>query len=123
MGRWRRIGERTEMDDDSDLWELWQGEILIGKLDVTDQDMFWFTARFEPTAVFEPYRALFAEGQDLRLSDDPAWGEWLRKTNNLGMHLTRVYNQARASEFILYINDDEASFRPSFDQFRKVSSA
>ncbi len=103
---------------ESEFWELRQGETLIGKLEITDQDMFWFDARFEARAAFEPYRQLFAAGKDLALIDNPGWDEWARETHSLGMHLTRAYDQARASEFFLYINDDKASFRPNFDQFR-----
>jgi hypothetical protein len=100
-------------------WELRQGETLIGTLKVSDHDMFWFDAQFESTEAFEPYRALFAEGQSLtdeEQTDD--WGLWLDKTNKLGMSLVRLRDAEIASEFILYINDDRAYFRPSFDRLQ-----
>jgi hypothetical protein len=106
-------------EDDTDIWELRKGDILIGTLDVYDQDMFWFTARFIPTAEFEPYRQVFSEGQALVGED--GWYEWLRKINSFGMRLIRAYNQAVASEFILYINDNEAGFRPNFDKHRSTN--
>jgi hypothetical protein len=106
----------NEFEDDSDIWELRKGAILIGTFDVYDQDMFWFTAHYVPATEFEPYRQVFSEGQAL-LGED-GWYEWLRKINGFGMRLVRVYDQAVASEFILYINENEAGFRPNFDKYR-----
>jgi hypothetical protein len=100
-------------EDDTDIWELRKGDILIGTLDVYDQDMFWFTAHFAPTTEFEPYRQVFSEGQ--ALVGEVSWNEWVRKINSFGMRLVRLGNNATASEFILYINDNEVGFRPRFD--------
>ena len=99
-----------------DRWELRKDDILIGTLNVYDQDMFWFTAHFVPTAAFEPYRAIFSEGEALVGED--GWYLWARKINTLGMKLVRLDDQNVASEFILYIKDEEASFRPVLDKYR-----
>ena len=104
------------MSETQDRWELWQGETLIGTLTIFDQDMFWFSALFEPTAAFEPYRPTFDEGNRVRTADDAdAWAAWHDKLNGLGLHLVRLRDQAVASEFILYIDGREAEFRPRFD--------
>jgi hypothetical protein len=107
----------NDIEDDSDVWELRKGDVLIGTLNVYDQDMFWFTARFVPTNEFEPYGQVFSKGR--ALVGEESWYDWAREINTFGMRLIRLYDHATASEFFLYINDNEASFRPNFDKFRK----
>lgn len=108
------------MNDDRDIWELRKGDVLIGTLDVYDQDMFWFSAHFIPTPEFESYEAIFSEGRALVNKDDNSdWGQWVRNINSFGLHLIRLYNKATASEFILYINKDDSGFRPNFDKYGK----
>jgi hypothetical protein len=93
--------------------------MLVGRLVIYDQDMFWYTARFEPTAEFTPYRALFQEGAALREGDDPdRWTAWQEQVRGLGLTLVRLYDNAVASESILYIDGSRADFRPRFDQHR-----
>jgi hypothetical protein len=106
------------LENDTDIWELRKDDTLIGTLDVYDQDMFWFTAHFTRTIAFEPYSAIFSEGQSLVGKD--TWYEWLKIINSFEMQLVRLYNEAVASQFILYVNDNEASFRPNFDKYRKA---
>ncbi len=109
----------NEIKDDSNVWELRKGDVVIGTLDVHDQDMFWFTAHFTPTSEFEHYRSIFSEGRSfVSKSNNLEWAKWYDKINSFGMHMIRLHNQDTVSEFILYINDDEADFRPHFDKLR-----
>jgi hypothetical protein len=102
--------------DNTDRWELRHGEALIGTLTIVDQDMFWYSALFDPTPEYAAYRPIFEEGNSIRTADDPdAWGAWQKKVFALGLRLVRLRDQAVAGEFILYIDGNEAEFRPRFD--------
>ena len=105
------------LEDDKNLWELRKGDVLIGTLDVYEQDMFWHTAHFRPTPAFEPYKVAFSEGRDIpdEGAEQVKWGKWADKISSFGLRLIRLRTQDIASQFILYINDDEASFRALFD--------
>jgi hypothetical protein len=104
------------MNDESEIWELRHGDILIGTLHVTEQDMPWYNAQFEPTSAYAEYRPVFEEGSSVRSGDDPdAWSAWRKKVSDLGLRLMRHHDQAVASEFILYIDGTTADFRPYFD--------
>lgn len=104
------------MNDEPEIWELRHADVVIGKLTITDQDMFWFHSRFEATPEFEPYRDLFAESSHFAADvEDQVWDAWYEKIQNLGLHLIRLRDSAVASEFILYIDGDQSSFRPRFD--------
>ena len=105
--------------NDKDIWELRQGDVLIGTLDVYDQDMFNHTAHFMPTAAFEPYRGTFAEGSSIPPEREDLWDQWAEKILSSGMKLIRLRDQKVASMFILYINDDIAGFRALFDDLNK----
>ena len=104
------------MPHNTDIWELRHGETLIGTLTVTDDDMPWLSADFEPTPEFAPYRAIFNEGNSVRTADNAdAWSAWNEKVRGLGLRLVRLSDQAVTSDFILYIDGHEAEFRPRFD--------
>jgi hypothetical protein len=104
------------MNDESEIWELRRGDISIGTLNVTDQDVSWYSAQFEPTLEFALYSSIFEEGNGVRSGDDePAWSTWRKKVHELGLRLIRLHDQAVASEFILYIDGSTADFRPHFD--------
>jgi hypothetical protein len=104
------------MNDESEVWELRHGDVLIGTLNVTEQDTPWCNARFEPTSEYAPFRPVFEEGNDVRAGDDPdTWITWRKKVHDLGLRLIRLHDQAVASEFILYIDGSSADFRPYFD--------
>ena len=102
------------MDDDLDIWELRHGDTLIGTFTVTDQDMFWFSATFEPTAAFQQYKPLFDEDSNLG-SDDAAIeksNDLQQEINDLGLYLIRPRDGERSSLMILHINrDNTAGFR------------
>ena len=115
--QWRYIGaksrKRSVLDEEQAKWSIWelrQNETLIGRLIVEDQDMFWYSCRFEPTPAFEPYRSLFAEGQELFDKDDE-FTRWYNQINNLGIKLMRPSDGTTAKEYLLYINDSKADFR------------
>jgi hypothetical protein len=97
-----------------DVWELRQQDTLIARLHITDQDMFWYTASFEAAPAFEPHRALFAVGRTL-VDQPEKFDAWYEAAQDLGMYLIRLRDAAKASEFILYVEENEASFRPLFD--------
>ncbi len=99
------------MDDEAEFWELRHGAEVVGRLTITDQDMFWFTAHFEPTPLYAEYQPIIEAAPD----SDEGWRAWYEQVQRLGLHLIRLYNQATAHEFILYIQGDRADFRPVFD--------
>jgi hypothetical protein len=104
------------MNDESEIWELRHGDVLIGTLQVTEQDIPWYNSRFEPASEYADYRPVFEEGNGVRSGDDPdAWSAWRKKVHELGLRLIRLHDQAGASEFILYIDANTADFRPYFD--------
>jgi hypothetical protein len=106
------------MSDDN-VWELRKGETLIGTLRVFEQDMFWYSANFEPSPTFVALRPIFDEGNTIRMEDSEqswsAWGMWCEKVAQLGLRLVRLYDHTIATQFILYIEDGQAEFRPHFD--------
>jgi hypothetical protein len=109
--------EIQAMSEEQEIWELRRGDVLVGRLVIYDQDMFWYTARFEPTAEFAPYRPLFQEGAALREGDDPdRWAAWQEQVRGLGLMLVRLRDNVAASDFILYIDGAAADFRPRFEQ-------
>jgi len=100
----------------TDLWELRHGDELIGRLTIFDQDMFWYSALFDPMPEYAAYRPIFEEGNIIRTQDDAdAFDAWYEKVRQLGLRLVRLRDQATADEFILYIDGNEAEFRPYFD--------
>ncbi|MEO8607801.1 MAG: hypothetical protein ABI690_07975 [Chloroflexota bacterium] len=112
------------MTDDTDIWELRHGETLIGTLTVTDEDVTWFSATFEPTPEFAAYRPIFNEGSKIRTADNAdAWAAWHEKVRGLGLRLVRLHNQTVTSDFILYIDGREADFRPRFDSVKPTTSS
>jgi hypothetical protein len=109
----------SEGPDEIDSWELRRGITTIGKLVSYDQDMFWYSCHFDPTPEFEPYKQLFSEGAALITDEQQEeWGAWYEKINSLGLQMIRLRDGEIASEFILYINENDAHFRPRFDTFR-----
>ncbi len=108
----------NELEANRNMWELRKYDVLIGTLEVYDQDMFWSTARFQATLAFEPYKATFSEGRDIPDggAEQVEWGKWADKISSFGLHLIHTRTQKRASQFILYINDHEASFRVLLDE-------
>jgi hypothetical protein len=102
--------------NDSEIWELRHGDILIGTLYVTEQDLPWYNARFEPASAYAEYRPVFEEGTSVRSGDDPeVWSTWRKKVQDLGLRLIRLHDQAVASDYILYIEGSAADFRPYID--------
>ncbi len=104
------------MSDETEIWELRQGNALIGTLHVTEQDVPWYNARFEPATDYAAYRPVFEEGNGVRSGDDPdAWTTWRKRVSDLGLRLVRLQDQAVTGEFILYIDGSTADFRPYLD--------
>ncbi|WP_020700646.1 hypothetical protein [Deinococcus apachensis] len=101
------------------VYTLERGGETLGRLTVTDSEMFAVHCDFEPTPAFEPYRALFEEDAALagRVADDddPALLEEaeavLDRVLALGLVLRRegggVYRDA-----LISIEGDRAGFRP-----------
>ncbi len=103
------------MGNEAEVWDLRQGDKLVGRLQVYDIDPPWYSARFEPTADFAAYRPLFAAGSALRTGEDPdAWAAWLARVREVGLSLIRLADGATTSDFILYVDGSEADFRPRF---------
>jgi hypothetical protein len=98
------------------IWELRHDETLIGTLTVIDDDIYWLSAEFSPTPDYAAYRSFFVEGNTIRTADDAdAWSAWHEKLRGLGLRLIRLNDQATTSDFILYIDGNQADFRPRFD--------
>lgn len=103
------------MSETAEIWELRQGETVIGRLTVYDEDMGWYSARFEPTPAFDPHRALFAEGAVIRTGEDAdRWQAWHEHVRQLGLQLVRLSDSASTADFLLYIDGRDADFRPKF---------
>jgi hypothetical protein len=41
------------------IWELYKGDILLGKINQNDSDFPWFYGEFYPEEAFEKYKSLF----------------------------------------------------------------
>lgn len=103
------------MSESAGIWELRQGETVIGRLTVYDEDMGWYSALFEPTPAFDPLRALFAEGAAIRTGEDADhWQSWNERVRQLGLQLVRLSDNASTADFLLYIDGRDADFRPRF---------
>jgi hypothetical protein len=107
------------MSDIGDVWELRQGDTLMGTLTITDQDMFDFRAHFEPTEEFQSYKYLFDEDSKLG-SDDEAvekMNQIQEEVNNL-LDLVSLRDGKHASLFILHIRSNTAGFRAIFENMK-----
>ena len=103
------------MSEAAETWELQQGETVIGRLTVYDEDMGWYSALFEPTPDFDPHRVLFAEGAAIRTGEDAErWQSWNERVRQLGLQLVRLSDNASTADFLLYIDGRDADFRPRF---------
>ncbi|MBI5670011.1 MAG: hypothetical protein HZC41_18610 [Chloroflexi bacterium] len=104
------------MSESTGIWELRQGETVIGRLTVYDEDVGWYSALFEPKPAFDPHRALFAEGAAIRTGEDAErWQAWNERVRQLGLQLVRLSDSASTADFLLYIDGRDADFRPRFN--------
>jgi hypothetical protein len=104
------------MSVEFDVWELRKDEVVVGRLRIYDMDMFWADAHFEPTPEYEKYRPVF-DSQPYAEADDEVdqWDTWMKQVMDLGLKLVRLRDNVVCKEFILYIRDDKAAFRGTFD--------
>ena len=95
-----------------DLWNLMQGDLLLGSLilDRTDQPFHFY--RFEPTEAFLGYSPLFlAELRSLNADDMVAWERDYGHIERLGLTLVAVDDSARVTDFILHVEVELAWIR------------
>jgi hypothetical protein len=97
-------------------WELRHGDELLGVITVEDQDFPWLTGRFEESPGFARWAPLFAESSalldELSDSDDAAeWERWERLYDRISGALTLVAPNEPVTDFLLHIEDGQASFR------------
>jgi hypothetical protein len=103
------------MSETPEIWELRQDEAVIGRLAVYDEDMGWYSARFEAAPAFDPLRALFTEGVQVRIGEDAErWQDWHARVRQLELQLVRLADSASTDDFLLYIDGRDADFRPKF---------
>ncbi len=101
------------MSEEQPIWELRQGETIIGALTVYDEDMGWYSAHFEATPAFDRHRALFTEGTQVRVGEDAErWQDWHARVRQLELQLVRLADSASTGDFLLYIDGRDADFRP-----------
>ncbi len=96
------------------MWELRQGNILLGTLTMKSQDMNLMLCDFVATPAFEQYRALFAE--EYRLLDTEgvreggAWEATYARITALKLSLHDRDNFDDENIILLHVVNDEAWF-------------
>lgn len=96
-----------------DIWELRKGDTVLGALTLKEQDMFWFTCNFEPTAAFEPYRDIFAHQAHL-LDTEHGMDSFDALYAQIGelslsLHINDMFDDKNV--YLLHILEDQAWFR------------
>lgn len=94
------------------VWELRQGESILGTLYQYDQDMWWHSCIFEPTSEFDQFHHVFVAPEPVSgRSMDEQFAEWQGKIKGLGLELVRMSDGKTLIPFILHIHEKRASFR------------
>lgn len=101
------------------VYTLERGEVTLGTLTVTENEMFAVQARFEATSAFAAYRPLFDEDAALaaQVADDhdPVLLSRAEALLDRILALGLVLRSARGTgyrNFLLSIEDSQAGFRP-----------
>jgi hypothetical protein len=86
------------------VWELRRGDVVLARLDEYDQDFPWVYCRFQPSEAFEPFRHYF-------IREDGSWRgrveELHREIARQGIYLVTTDGN-RASAFTLSVVGKEA---------------
>ncbi|MCF3102038.1 hypothetical protein IPZ58_10620 [Streptomyces roseoverticillatus] len=97
--------DRTE----NDVWRLLRGDTLVGTITVDDPDFPWLVGRFAAEPAFEEVRPWFDEVLAVLAADD--LDRFDAVYGPIEEALTLVSPKGPVSEFLLYIEGDEARFR------------
>lgn len=98
-------------------WELYQGDVLLGRLFNESCSQPWFSYTFEETKAFLPLRPLFErEYHCLNFSsDDSQWQQAFDEIDALKLKLkTHPFTQdvdEIMDDFLIHIHGNEASIR------------
>jgi hypothetical protein len=110
--------------DEERIWRLHRGDELIAELHVTDSDFPWLIARVEARPGYATVRPLFDEEiacMKRELAGDPdgtdAWEAAYRRIR-AAVRLTDPDGKD-VPEFLMHIEDDEASWRWSDEAFEE----
>lgn len=96
--------------------QLMRGDLVLGRMLDVEWEMFWCTARFEPSEAFASYKPMFDEECQALQSNDMAtvdrlqglFAEWnLRLVDEAG-------EEDDITRFGLHIHGNEADIRPVF---------
>ena len=94
------------------IWELRKADVLLGRLAVVEQDMFWTTCGFEPTDAFEAYKQYWYPESVPGSSMDDKFRAWQTTITELDLRLVNTETGESFRPGILHINDEGgASFR------------
>jgi len=103
-----------KIEDHQNLWELRQGEVLLGTIAIDNWEMFWAGGEFRQTEAFEGFRAFFNSGNQYNEENDPDFVQldnWIQQSNAMGLQLIRLPDETLVDQFILYIEGNRANFR------------
>jgi hypothetical protein len=94
------------------IWELRQGDLLIGSLTFEGQDMFWSDCSFRPAPAWEELRPLFEASRDAwRRGDTEAALQADEEMCAAGLVLVPSEGGSPITEFLLRIDGETARFR------------
>ncbi|MGK5544074.1 hypothetical protein ACSNOH_04985 [Streptomyces sp. URMC 127] len=92
-----------------DVWLLLRGDTLVGTITVETSDLPWLVGRFAAEPVYEEVRPWFDEVLALLEADD--FDQFDAAYDLIAENLTLLSPAGPVSEFLLYIEGDEARFR------------
>ncbi|MEV4921502.1 hypothetical protein [Streptomyces roseoverticillatus] len=90
-------------------WRLLHGDALVGTITVDGGDFPWLVGRFAAEPAFEEVRPWFEEVLAVLETDD--FDRFDAVYDPIAEALTLVSPEGPVSEFLLYIEGDEARFR------------
>lgn len=97
------------MWNEGEVWQLRQGEAVVGEILIEEGDFPWLSGRFVPAAGFAKVKPLFE--RELALPEEEEWDEWDSVVGEINEKLQLVAPAGPVAEFLLYIDDERAWFR------------
>ena len=97
-----------------DVWELYQGDVLLGRITMTDSDFPWRYGTLSPTTAFASVKPLFDAAQVYIDADDyesPESDAAFQALQVLGLSIRDVDSDEYFSEMLIWIDNLDASWR------------
>ena len=93
------------------IYELREGDVLVGRLHEYSLDFPWVLCKFEPTAEFGDLKELFAEEMSLLKAEN--WHESQQVYFEIERRVKLIYPEdpSMIESFVLHIDGNEAWFR------------